>query len=206
MKRLWYGSSDNPTAVPLKDIVWSDKISYKQSDKYYQLNTTYILGPDGNVWATGISRNFLTNFAGIAPLQRYYVGDVGGMGIDSRLNSTDDVRGINTGMRALEKVDESFEIPVENPSQPYQQSAYTPYQWQNFGNGYGGYGGYRRRRGGGGGGGGGGGSTRLYAPQDSVIPYGNDIPNINAANPIFRRASIRRERVDSQRGRLNQWQ
>ena len=205
MKRLWYGSSDNPTAVPLKDIVWSDKISYKQSDKYYQLNTTYILGPDGNVWATGISRNFLTNFAGIAPLQRYYVGDVGGMGIDSRLNSTDDVRGINTGMRALEKVDESFEIPVENPTSPYQQSAYTPYQWQNFGNGYGGYGGYRRRRGGGGGGGGGG-STRLYAPQDSVIPYGNDIPNINAANPIFRRASIRRERVDSQRGRLNQWQ
>ena len=211
MKRLWYGSSDNPTAVALKDIVWSDKISYKQSDKYYQLNTTYVLGPDGNVWATGISRNFLTNLAGIAPLQRYYVGDVGGMGIDSRLNSTDDVRGINTGMRALEKVDESFEIPVEEQSQGYQQAAYTPYQWQNYGGyggyrrGYGGYGGYRRRRGGGGGGGGGG-STRLYAPQDSIIPYANDIPNISSANPIFRRASIRRERVDSQRGRLKQWQ
>lgn len=201
MKELWYGSSTNPTVVPLKDIVWSDKISYKQSSKYYQLNTTYVIGPDGNPWATGISRNALANLAGMAPLQRYYTGDVGLPGTDGRLNSTDDVRGINTGMRALEKVDDSWDIPsaeeLANKNSGSTGQSYTPSQWQNYGRG--GYGG-------GGGGGGGGSFTRLNPPQDSMIPYGNDIPNVNTSNPIIRRASIRRERVESQKGRLKPWQ
>lgn len=201
MKELWYGSSTNPTVVPLKDIVWSDKISYKQSSKYYQLNTTYVIGPDGNPWATGISRNALANLAGMAPLQRYYTGDVGLPGTDGRLNSTDDVRGINTGMRALEKVDDSWDIPsaeeLANKNSSSTGQSYTPSQWQNYG---------RSGYGGGGGGGGYSSSTRLNPPQDSMIPYGNDIPNVNTSNPIIRRASIRRERVESQKGRLKPWQ
>ena len=58
----------------------------------------------------------------------------------------------------------------------------------------------------GGGGGGGGSAARLQAPQDQQVPYANEIQNVNISNPIIRRASIRRERADSQRGRLNQWQ
>lgn len=197
MKELWYGSSTNPTAVPLKDIVWSDKISYKQSDKYYQLNTTYIIGPDGKPWATGISRTALANLAGILPLQRYNNGDVGMPDTDNRLNSVDTVRGINTGMRSLEKVDDSFAVPEEKAAATPAGNAYTPFQFTPF----------KRRRGGGGGGGGGGGSPfRLQAPQDNIVAYGNDVSGTNLNSTIIRRANLRRERVDSEKGRLKPWE
>ena len=213
---LWYGSSTNPTAIAMKDIVWSDKLSYKQSDKYYQLNTTYVIGPDGFPWATGISRNALANFAGVAPLQRYYAGDIGGLGVDGRLNSTDDARGLNTGMRALEKVDSSWHNPTPQEladqiaSKQGSSQPYTQYPWQNWGNGWknwgrgwggGGWGGF-----GGGGGGGGGFGTKINPPQDSQTPYANEIREPNVPNPLLRRATIRRERSSSKKGSLKQWQ
>ena len=64
--------------------------------------------------------------------------------------------------------------------------------WRNFG----------RRSGGGGG----GSSIRINTPERQQVPYANDIDNINMTNPILRRASIRRERIDSQKGRLKPWQ
>ena len=57
-----------------------------------------------------------------------------------------------------------------------------------------------------GGGGGGGSSIRINTPERQQVPYANDIDNINMTNPILRRASIRRERIDSQKGRLKPWQ
>ena len=117
---------------------------------------------------------------------------------DSRLNSVDEVRGINTGMRALEKIDDSFAVSTEEPAAAQQQfgQSQNGNGWVNFG----------RRRGGGGGGGGGGGSTRMYAPPGQQAPYANDEQMINTSNPIIRRASIRRERVEGQKGRLKPWQ
>ena len=74
--------------------------------------------------------------------------------------------------------------------------------WKNYGR-RGGWRSYGRR---GGGGGGGGSFTRLQAPERQQVPYSNDVDNISVSNPIIRRATIRRERIDSQKGRLNQWQ
>ena len=73
-----------------------------------------------------------------------------------------------------------------------------------YGRYYGGRGGYGR--GGGGGGGGGGYAYRVNAPVRNDPTYGRNVPYINSDNPIIRRASIRRERFSSTRGRLNQWQ
>ena len=71
--------------------------------------------------------------------------------------------------------------------------------WRNFGRRS-----YGKRRGGGGGSS--GQFTRLQAPQDNQVPYTNSAQNVNADNPIIRRATIRRERSDSDKGRLKPWQ
>ena len=39
-----------------------------------------------------------------------------------------------------------------------------------------------------------------------MVPYANSAQNVNASNPIIRRATIRRERSDSEKGRLKPWQ
>jgi len=211
---LWKGSATNPNTVAWKDVVWSqfnfeNSIGYKEFDRYYQLNTTYTMGPDGKIWATGVKRDFLAALT-MAPLNGYNVGDIG-LGVDGRLNSVDAVRGINTGMRALEKINESFDAPPDEiAAAQAATNGYTPNAWQDFGNGWrnfgrgGGWGGF------GGFGGGGGGSKgtpfRVNAPQDNQIPYANDVPFSNVNNTIIRRASIRRERVENQKGRLKPWQ
>ena len=107
------------------------------------------------------------------------------------------------------KVDESFEIDDEGAAAINAATSQPNSGWKNFGSGWRNFGsGWRnfKRRSGGGGGGGGGSAARLQAPQDQQVPYANEIQNVNISNPIIRRASIRRERADSQRGRLNQWQ
>ena len=74
--------------------------------------------------------------------------------------------------------------------------------WRNFGR----RSGWRNFGKRGGGGGGSGQFTRLQAPQDNQVPYTNSAQNVNADNPIIRRATIRRERSDSDKGRLKPWQ
>ena len=210
---LWKGDASDPNnanVLKLKDVVYSKEyVSYKPTSKYYQLNTTYVTGPDGRPWATGIDRHSLANLAGIAPLQRFIATNDKASGTDSRLNYVDKAGQINTGQRGLMKVDESFEIDDEGAAAINAATSQPNSGWQDFGNGWKNFGsGWRnfKRRSGGGGGGGGGSAARLQAPQDQQVPYANEIQNVNISNPIIRRASIRRERADSQRGRLNQWQ
>ena len=218
--KLWWGDKQQPNAfTPFNQLVWSDQISYDPSTEYRQLNTTYVMGPDGRPWATGISRDVassMANMAGILPWQGYNSGSFGGMNTDALFNSVDPIAEINTGMRSLERIDESWSF-----SEPLQQlgtggQPYYPYSGYRR-SGYGGFGG--------GGGGGGGGyaprgtfgwidnwyepkaylpkETRAYkAPTPSVFSN----TNIQAQNPQVRRLSRRRERVQSQRGRLKPWQ
>ena len=219
-----FGSPYNPGSVPLWEVIFSkgptfeDAISYNPKLEYRQFNTTYTPGPDGSWWATGVARSSLENPFGQAPLQTYNTGQLGGnLGVDERLNSTDEFANLNTGRRNLERVDESvMNITDDELLAKLQESIgqlidavnYPKGDSDNNGGGYGRYyggrGGYGR--GGGGGGGGGGYAYRVNAPVRNDPTYGRNVPYINSDNPIIRRASIRRERFSSTRGRLNQWQ
>ena len=219
VKEIWEGPWDNPAIPGLYEIIWSKgryegSINSKQSARYYQLNTTYVMGPDGKPWATGVSRNMLQTLAGFAPLHGFEAGTIGGMGVDGVINSVDAGRDINTGYRSLEKVEESFEVPsAEDAAKEADEknaAANKSSGWRDFGSNWSNFGrrsGWRNfGRRSGGGGGGGGSFQRLQAPERQQSPYANDIQNVNMTNPIIRRASIRRERIESQRGRLKPWQ
>ncbi len=218
--KLWWGDQQQPGAfTPLNDIVWSKQISMDPSIEYRQLNTTYVMGPDGRPWATGISRDVasaMANMTGILPWQGYRNGTFGGMNTDMLMGSVDPITEINTGMRSLERIDESWSY-----SEPLQQQGagvmpYYPFSGYRRG-GYGGYGGY----------GGGGGRSfgarpaygwidRWYEPKaylpKEIRTYAAPTPsvfsnaNVQAQNPTIRRLQRRRERVQSQRGRLKTWQ
>lgn len=225
MKRLWYGPTADPTVQGIGDILWSKDISYSDKVEYNQLNTTYVTGPDGRPWATGFTRDGLLGAMGLKPVKRAYVskyladGSKNATGVDERLNTTDFVNGMNTGLRALElkpdahiPTDEEIADKIISAIKEAAMNSYTPYSSAGSGGG-GGYGGYSRRgygrRSYGGGYGGGGGYAdfqKMYALPSSRAPYGDSIPFINTSNPIIRRADVRRERVWSERGRLKQWQ
>lgn len=222
MRRIMFGSNTEAGTPKLIDLIYTKDLPWTDTLEYNQLNTTYVLGPDGRPQATGFTRDGLFGALGVKPLNRTWNAADTGLATDSRLNTVDNVAGVNLGLRALEARPESWEIPsIEeitkqaaedivkaikdldfSPSQPYMNKPGTGY-------GYGGYygGGYRRY--GGYGGYSGGGSTyftRMYALPGGTSPYGNSIPFINTSNPIIRRADVRRERVWSERGRLKQWQ
>jgi hypothetical protein len=221
-KDVFYGQT-NPYAKSLFDVIWSKGefegvISYAPTHTYRQLNTTYVMGPDGMPWATGVGRNTLMNFWGQAPLQRFNtVGDGGNLGVDDRLNSTDPTGNLNTGMRNLERVDDTWANPtdedilkaIEKGFKDLAEAVREP-DWSDFGSRK--YTPYARTpytsRGGGGGysSGGGGYAYKLNGPERNNAIYGSNEPFIRVDNPIIRRASIRRERFSSTRGRLNQWQ
>ena len=209
MYDIWNGPQEYPDVPGIADLIWDPNlIPYSPREKYYQLNTTYIQGPDGNFYATGLQRNSLTNAFGLAPLQRYYNGEPG-LPTDGRLNAMDAGGNLNTGIRGLEKVDESWHIPTdeeiaETITKGIEDALKKTFTGKTDSNGYGGYG-----RGGGGGGGGGGSYAswyRLSSPERNNPIYGSNDPFIRTDNPNIRRATIRRERYTSQRGRLNQWQ
>jgi hypothetical protein len=226
MKRLWYGPTDDPSIQGLGDILWHKDISYSGKAVYNQLNTTYVMGPDGMPWATGFTRDGLMGALGLKPVKRAYVSEQGATGNDGRLNTTDLVNGMNTGLRALELVDDSRYVPtdveigksIEQAIKDAARQDYTPYKPYSSGGGGGGYGyhpyrkyghysGYRRRHYGGGGYGGGGSYfSKMYALPHGASTYANNIPFINTSNPLIRRGDVRRERVWSERGRLKQWQ
>jgi hypothetical protein len=198
--RLWYGQDGGPG---IRDLLWSKEISSSQTVEYQQLNTTYIMGPDGKPWATGFTRTKLLGALGLAPLQKPHVPQGDRMGTDARGNSVDYIMGMNLGLRALTPIDE--QPPGEaDDLESAMKSSYKPSGTKK---GY--SGGYSRRGYGGGGGyysGGYANFTRMYPLPGMRTPYGNDIPFINTSNPLLRRADIRRERVWSERGRLKQWQ
>ena len=216
MNSLWFGPYEDPTVPGLSDFVWNDQIPYSQTVTYNQLNTTYIKGPDGLMWATGVPRSKLLGALGLAPLQRFYTNERN-LEVDDRLNSTDPVFNLNTGMRGLERVHESWKIPTDEEIADQMVKDLEEILNKNFedlandwntNNGWGrGYNrnGYRRF----GRSGGGGGSsyfTRTNTPPRGVTPYANDIRSDGTSNPIIRRSTIRRERFQALRGRLKEWQ
>ena len=223
LNEIWYGPRDNPDIQGLYDIIFSAGdmegwVGFKESTKYYQLNTTYVKGSDGKMYATGISRNLVQTLAGFSPLQGYEVGTIGGMAIDGSLNSVDEGRGLNTGARSLEKINDSMDPRKDDDALPDKKldstsnsnsgngwKDYGGSGWKNYGGGRGysrGGRGYSR----GGGSGGSGSFTKLQAPERQQAPYANDVDNINVSNPLLRRASIRREKIDSEKGRIKPWQ
>jgi hypothetical protein len=142
-----------------------------------------------------------------------------------RMNSADLVRGINTGQRGLVPTHKSELIPTDweqtqaiidaledsgNNSQAYIPNSRDTggrggsFYRRGYSRGYGGYGG------------GGGYSSRGYSPtiywsRQPSLPrgtnvYGNSARNLFWKNANIRRTTIRRERYQSARGRLNQWQ
>lgn len=205
--RIWWGGgTETPDQVGLRSIVWSEDIPFQPTQKYNQLNTTYVLGPGGRPFATGVRRDSWLEALGINPLGTGMTANTErGMSVDGRLNSTDLVRNINTGLRALERK-ESEELKPDDAG--FKKSLNKPYAKTESNGGYSGY----RRSGGYGGGGGGyynGGYanfTKMYALPDQRTVYGNSVPFINTSTPIIRRSVVRRERVWSERGRLKQWQ
>lgn len=226
MKRIMYGDFNQPEIMGLADILFAKPeeggLSYEQSVTYAQLNTTYVIGPDGRPWATGFARDKFLNAVGLKPYKPMIQGDGSTTSNDGRMNTVDLVNGLNTGLRALQPLDDTRNVPTDveigkaiekaiADAAAQQYTPFTPFDsdsggsgWMNFGGGYGGYGGY-----GGGGGYSGGGSayfTRMYSMPKNISVYGNSMSFINTSNPIIRRATVRRERVESQRGRLNQWQ
>jgi len=208
---LWWGNGYNQ---PLSDVVWSmgafdDAIPYSTSTVYNQLNTTFVRNPVNGMWlATGITRANLANaFGAFIPYTAGEGSRRDGTETDARLNTTDPMVGLNTGRRALERAGdweaptiEDIEGALLDLNDSLEDIGYLLRQGDNRG---GGGGGYSR---GGGGGGGGGYSYRLNAPGRNEPAYGRSTPYIRLDTPLVRRASIRRERFSSDRGRLNQWQ
>lgn len=228
-KRLMNGSFSNPTGTTgLADILFDyDKISGSDKTEFYQLNTTYVMGPDGRPWATGYDRPSskspvgVLQQIGVLPLSKMQGPATGAVGQDASLNTVDKLAGINTGLRSLMQRPDVVPTPeeigkmVEKAIKDAGKTDYTPFTptAKSSGGGYGytpwkKYGGYKRGSYGGGGYSSSGypNFTRMYTMPEGESPYGNSVPFINTSNPILRRGDVRRERVWSERGRLNQWQ
>lgn len=212
-KRIWNGGTfGDSDAIGMSDLLWTkaaDGIPYSDSMKMQQLNTTYVMGPEGKMYATGFKRSGIFGALGLNPLNRTWASEEGS--VDERLNT---VLGQNTGLRALRATAEVAPKPKLPDFESLANKAAT-----EDAAGYGAKSGYSRgygRRGysRGSRGGYGGGST--YSPniyfsemnrlQYGISTYGNDISFINTTNPIIRRSTISRQRVWSERGRLKQWQ
>ena len=232
-KRLMMGPMDDPTILGFRDLLWDKRIPWVADAKYKQLNTTYVQGPDGFPWATGYKRGGAPGMGGFASLfggfKRPTIGVTDAITQDGRMNSVDQVRGINTGQRGLVPMNATELIPTdwEQTEKIIEAikndggtdfSGYVPNSyggggggggwggrgWQNFGRG-----GFYRR--GGGGGGGGGYSPTIYWSRQPTLPrganvYGNFAKNLFWSNGNMRRTTIRRERYQASRGRLSQWQ
>ena len=142
------------------------------------------------------------------------------VGQGGRMNSQDLVRGINTGQRGLVPMDKSELIPTDWEQTQQIIDAIEDHD-VNVGSGYdpnsnGGSGtfyrgGYRYGGSGGGGYSGKGYSPTIYWSRQATLPrgsniYGNNARNLFWDNGLIRRTTIRRERYQSSRERLKQWQ
>jgi hypothetical protein len=200
-KRLWDGDKMNPDAPGIGDLLWSDEIPYYGKVKYNQLNTTYMIGPNGQPVATPFQRKSVAAVLGL-PLPTVTHGTTMGMTKDKLGKSVDEVAGINTGLHGLARKQdpekkERPELPTlaETDGAP---SKFTP--WRNF---------RRFPRGSYGGGGGsyyGPNFQRMQPLPGGTSPRADGIQMINTSNPQIRRSSVHRERITSERGRLKQWQ
>jgi hypothetical protein len=223
-KRLLMGPMDDPNVLGFRDILWDKRIPWSTDVKYKQLNTTYVQGPDGFPWATGYKRGGAPGMGGFASLfggvKKPSIGMSDAITQDGRMNSVDQVRGIDTGQRGLVPLNATEMIPTDweqtkdiidaiKASGDNGTAGYVPNS--NGGNGGGGYGGRFYRGGGGGGYSSKGYSPNIYWSRQPTLPrgtnvYGNFARNLFWNNANIRRTTIRRERYQASRGRLNQWQ
>ena len=221
VSHIMYGDPYRPNQTPLNDVIFSQgthegQIPYSPVSTYQYLNTTFVKGPDGKYWPTGVVRNHpIWGFAGA--FQAYMgaegVGRMGNLGTDDMGNSVNEIGKVNTGLRALtykpeqqaamnlESLGEGVEEKLSEIIESLRQGQLKDDRRNNNRGGYGGY-----SRGGGGGGGGYARNTLMPYLNGMRSPYWDNLPTIYADNPIIRRATIRRERFSSERGRLNQWQ
>lgn len=199
------------TTPGFSDLLWSDQIPYGKTQKYQQLNTTYVMGPDGNPWATGFTRTKLLGALGLTPLLRPYTSEDTGLMHDARGNTLDPLLGINTGHRALKRMDDSWNTPTDAEIGDAIVKAIEDLDLKSFSPG--------GRRGYGGGGGGGYGIrpqyrrspdsrwNRLNLRAQVFDPARVDeVRAPRTDNITLRRATIRKQRFSSERGRLNEWQ
>jgi hypothetical protein len=201
MNRLWWGDQANPSAPGLRELIYSNKIPAKAEATYKQLNTTYVIGPDGRPWATPFQRQNVMQTMGIPVAHRMNEVIPGVTGIDERGNTVDLVRGINTGMAALEpmldmpdEIKPNDDIIDEVNNMKFAPSR-APYGNRSYGRGY--SGGYSS---------GGGYFQRMTPLPSGTSARADGIPMINTNSPYVRRSDVRRERISSERGRLKQWQ
>lgn len=210
--RVWYG---NGAAPGMSQILWDKNIiPYSQVQEFQQLNTTNIVGPDGNVWATGFSRAKLLGAMGLAPLQGMHTEEDTHSDQDNRMNVS--AFGVNnTGMRSLRPVNDSLDTPTDAEIGDAITRAIEDLNNRSFGSGFGGGGGF-------GGFGGGGGSyaqrpvnfypdvarwtNRNYNPFVIKVPFANDVYSVRTDDVRTDLSLIRRERISSERSRLTQWQ
>lgn len=202
MRRFWYGDSTNPDWPGLRELLYSNDIPRADTQRYDQLNVTYAIGPDGKPWATPFTRQSV--WGAILPVAQK-APEVGpGMGRDqTRGKDVDLTLGINTGLHGLIRQQEE---PLEPDDKPMEKSAakeYTPTTkgvprkpFKRFGSGGGG--GYTN-------------NARPYFQRMQALPRGqapqiDGIRQINVNTPYIRRATVREERISSERGRLKQWQ
>lgn len=229
-KEEFYGQAfGEPEGLGFADILWDDSIipAY-QTQKYMQLNTTYVMGPNNRPIATGIERSTAVAF-GLPMFEGYLTSADSNMETDALLNSVDTARQANLGLRGLVKMDESWLTPTPEEigesiekalreigdklddmndalANSYGRSGYSPWGYRSWGRGS------RYRSSGGGYSSSpyvadyGGQAQRMNTPRRVRSAYSDDLYSIDTSNPIIRRATIRRERFSSQRGRLNQWQ
>lgn len=206
--KVWNGTGDLPG---IADILWSSDISYSKTQEFQQLNTTYLKGPDGNIWATGFERTKLLGAMGLAPLTGQYTSGDTRTDLDGRLNVS--AFGTNnTGQRGLRPVNDSLDIPTDAEIGDAITRAVEDLDGRDYSSGYGGFGG---------GGGGGGGypqrpvfnsfypprwTNQNFNPITLRVPYANDVYSIRTDDVRTDSSTIRRERISSDRGRLTQWQ
>ncbi len=207
--KVWYGEGELPG---ISEILFNKDIPYSKTQEFQQLNTTYIKGPDGNIWATGFARSKFLGAMGIAPLQGLQTSNDTGTDMDGRMN----VAGFginNTGMRSLRPVNDSLDIPTDVEIGDTVTKAIENLNLNDYGGGFG-------RRGFGGGGGGGGYAQRPvnnntyparwtnqnFNPISLRVPYANDVYSLRTDDVRTDLSTIRRERISSERGRLSPWQ
>jgi hypothetical protein len=198
-QRYFYGDNTDPNSVGLSDLVNSNLIPRSNTVKYNQLNVTYAKGPDGRYWATPFERATFLGAIGV-PIPQQVEAPRNGTYLDTQGMVVDDVLGINTGLAALERIKEDGEFPKVTfdfkAAAKATKGATPDFRRQFYGRGGYSSGSYAR--------------WPYYAPMDdlpkSFAPDVITVPMINTSNPYVRRGRVERERVTSDRGRLNQWQ
>jgi hypothetical protein len=209
MKRLWLGDFANPEAPGLRELLYSNEIPRNSTQKYDQLNMTYMIGPDGKPWATPFKR--ATVLQSVFPAAHRRPDSGPGMSKDqTRGKDVDNVLGINTGLHGLVRaLEEPIEFPPDSQMDAALAKTYTP-SWMS--SPYKKFAPFARRSFGSSGYGSGGYSSfgpnfqRMNPLPDAQAVNSDGIAFLNVSNPYIRRSRINTERIFSERGRLKQWQ